>query len=97
MQNTPLTTKRQRPKPHQDSALLEEIATPKRIYLRMTAASLKYGISRTRLFALIANGTLKSKLTIQPNAKRGVRLISAQSLEAYINSFGPEGKEETAL
>jgi len=46
-----------------------------------------YGLSRTRLFALIAEDKIKSKYVIQPGKKRGIRLILEESLRNYIESF----------
>lgn len=69
------------------SGQINEITDPQPVYLRVALASYKYGLSRTRLFELIALGTLKSKYIIRPGTARGIRLIDAKSLEAYINSF----------
>ena len=57
------------------------------VYLRISDASLMYGLSRTRLFALIAEDKIKSKYVIQPGKKRGIRLILEESLRNYIESF----------
>jgi len=75
---------------HKQSGQITEITDPQPVYLRVAVASYKYGLSRTRLFELIALGTLKSKYIIRPGTARGIRLIEAKSLEAYIDSFGPE-------
>jgi hypothetical protein len=91
VQQQPLSS--QKPK-RKNFALLKEIADPQPVYLRVAMASHKYGLSRTRLFQLLAEGTLKSRYVTRPGTKRGIRLIDASSLEAYINSFGP--KEEAA-
>jgi len=61
-------------------------------YLRISQASYVSGISRTRLFALIAEGEIKSRYLVQPGNKRGIRLVDAQSLERYIESFDSEGR-----
>jgi hypothetical protein len=53
-----------------------------------------YGLSRTRLFALMAQDKIKSKYVIQPGKKRGIRLILDQSLRDYLESFS--GSEVTA-
>ena len=45
-------------------------------------------VSRIRLYELMYEGTLKSRLVQRPGAKRGIRLIEAKSLEDYIDSFG---------
>ena len=64
------------------------------VYIRVTDASLMYGLSRTRLFALMAQDKIKSKYVIQPGKKRGIRLILDQSLRDYLESFS--GSEVTA-
>jgi hypothetical protein len=61
-------------------------------YLRVSQASYCYGISRTRLFALIAEGKVKSRYLVQPGNSRGIRLIEEKSLREYVESFDSEGR-----
>ena len=61
---------------------------PVPFYLRVPMAAHRTGLSRTRLFALIAEGKVKSKYITKPGNKRGFRLIETASLLDYINSFG---------
>ena len=63
----------------------------KPVYFRISQASYVYGISRTRLFALIAEGKIKSRYLVQPDNSRGIRLIEEKSLRNYIESFNEEG------
>ena len=63
------------------------VTSVKPVYLRVTDASLMYGLSRTRLFELIAQDKIKSKYIIQEGKKRGIRLILESSLRDYIESF----------
>ena len=51
-------------------------------------AAHRTGLSRTRLFQLIAEGKIKSKYITKPGNQRGFRLIETASLLDYINSFG---------
>jgi hypothetical protein len=62
------------------------------VYLRISQASYVYGISRTRLFALIAEGKIKSRYLIQPGNSRGIRLLEEKSLRQYVESFDSEGR-----
>jgi hypothetical protein len=58
------------------------------VYLRVSMAVFKYGLPRTRLFKLIAEGLIESKLVLSKGAKRGTRLILEKSLRAYIEKGG---------
>jgi hypothetical protein len=55
--------------------------------MRIHTAAQRTGLSRTRLFQLIAQGKIKSKYLTVPGNKRGFRLIETQSLLDYINKF----------
>jgi hypothetical protein len=50
-------------------------------------AAYRFGISKTRLFELIAQGKIKAKHVTRPGAARGITLIETASLKAYIESF----------
>ena len=56
--------------------------TPK--WLRIPAAMRVFGLSRNQIFAGIASGEIRSKHLKQPGAKIGIRLISYESLDAYV-------------
>src|SRR6516162_5570116 len=43
-------------------------------YLRASQASYVYGLSPTRIFALLTEGKIKSRYLVQPGNKRGIRL-----------------------
>jgi hypothetical protein len=49
------------------------------------------GIGRSTLYQLISSGSVKSVLLRKRGRQRGIRLISADSLRAYIESFATEG------
>ena len=57
-------------------------------YVRVNTAVDLYGLSRPHLFELIAKGKIESKLIKRDGATRGIRLINAASLRAFIASFG---------
>jgi hypothetical protein len=61
---------------------------PLPFYLRVQMAAHRTGLSRTRLFQLIAEGKINSKYITKTGNKRGFRLIETASLLDYINSFG---------
>ena len=56
-------------------------------YIRISKIPLVFGLSRSLVFLLIARGVLESVLIKQPNASRGIRLVSTASLRRYIASF----------
>ena len=56
-------------------------------YQRIPAIIANFGISRSHIFTLIADGTLESIHLKRPNATRGVRLIKTDSVRRYLASF----------
>jgi hypothetical protein len=56
--------------------------------MRLVPAAQKYGISRTELFRLCAEGQIKSHLVKRHPNSRGVRLVEEQSLIDYIRRGG---------
>jgi hypothetical protein len=56
-------------------------------YQRIPAIIANFGISRSHIFQLRADGTLESIHLKRPNATRGVRLIKVSSVRDYLNSF----------
>jgi hypothetical protein len=65
---------------------LREACEPK--WLRIPAAALASGLSRTHLFEAIALGKLVSVHVRKPGREKGIRLIKFDSLMAYVESFG---------
>jgi hypothetical protein len=60
-------------------------------WLRIPDAIRVSGIGRSTLYQLISSGSIKSVLIRKRGCQRGIRLISADSLRAYIQSFATEG------
>ena len=56
-------------------------------WLRVNATARAFGLSRPALFKLIALEKVRSVHIKQPGATKGIRLISAASIRAYIGSF----------
>lgn len=56
-------------------------------WLRIAGAVTLYGIGRSSLYELIAEGKIKSVCLRQRGSARGIRLISADSLSAYLESL----------
>ena len=61
------------------------IPTPE--WIRPAQARLQFGIRKGKVYDLIKKGVIRSKLITEPGNARGIRLIDAQSLRDYINSF----------
>ena len=55
-------------------------------FLRVKGVELMFGIKRRKLYALMAEGKIKSKTLRSRGAVRGVRLIDIQSVREFINS-----------
>ena len=60
-------------------------------WLRLPDAILVSGIGRSTLYQLLSSGAVKSALIRKRGCQRGIRLISADSLRGYIESFATEG------
>ena len=56
-------------------------------WCRIADAVRLYGIGRSSLYELIAGGKIKSVNLRQRGSTRGIRLISADSLSAYLESL----------
>lgn len=54
-------------------------------WLRVSDAVSAFGMCRSSLYELIADGTLKSVSLRKRGAQRGIRLISFDSLADYVN------------
>jgi hypothetical protein len=55
-------------------------------YLRPAQVSMRFPISRARVYELVAQGKIKSHVLRKVGNVRGARLISVESLRAYIES-----------
>jgi len=56
-------------------------------WLRLPDASRMSGIGRSSLYILIKEGKIKSVCLRKRNSIRGIRLVNADSLSAFIESF----------
>jgi len=67
------------------------VATPE--YLRIAEAVRLFGIGRSTLYSLISNGSVTSRVikTSRHNVS-GIRLISVESLRAFIEESGQEAE-----
>jgi hypothetical protein len=61
------------------------ILTPK--YLQVASATSYSGLSRAKLYELMAEGQIRSISVRQKGRIRGRRLISVESLDAFLKSF----------
>ena len=59
-------------------------------WLRVEEAVRTRGISRSLLYEMFRDGKVKSSALRKPGNIRGIRLISAESLDAYIESHVEE-------
>lgn len=78
--------------PLTSATVVQEIRTCpelERTWLRPAAAAHRASIGRSLLYEHIKNGDIKSVCLRKPNNVRGLRLISASSLEQFIESFLP--------
>jgi hypothetical protein len=78
-------------RPNSDPALSQFSARP--VWLKISDAVRIFGIGKTSIFTLIREGRIKSRLfKIRRDALHGIRLVSFDSLEAYITAL-PENSE----
>ena len=63
------------------------IPVAKREWLRISEATRCFGIGRSSLYELIAEGKIKSASSRKRGNVRGVRLVSADSLSNYIEGL----------
>jgi hypothetical protein len=59
-------------------------------WLRLPAACAYSGMSRAKLYELISEGQIKSICVRKKGNIRGLRLLSAESLDAFLESFVAE-------
>lgn len=62
------------------------MTTQKPVWLRVRQAVALYGLSRSHLYELIKHNKIKSSKLRKPGNTLGVRLIHAESLDAFIDS-----------
>ena len=69
------------------AAAKEEATRP--VWMRIQTAVITYGIGRSKLYELIAEDRIKSRvLKTHRDSLRGIRLISAASLDRFIEEQG---------
>lgn len=56
-------------------------------YLRVDAVLDRTGLTKTKLYQWMREGRIRSVCLKDPGCKRGIRLVDAQSLADFINSF----------
>jgi hypothetical protein len=72
------------------SELKQQQSTP--VWLRINEATRLFGLGRSTLYALLAEGKIRSRLLkTRRDAQSGIRLVSYDSLNAFIS-----GDEEKA-
>ena len=64
-----------------------EITTLRIKWLKVRAACAYSGISRAKLYQLMAEGQIKSISVRKKGNTRGLRLISAESIDTFLDSF----------
>ena len=68
-------------------------ATQKPEWFRIADATRFYGIGRSSLYELIGAGKIKSVVLCKKGNSRGIRLLSAASLDALLASLVEGGQE----
>ena len=56
-------------------------------FLRVDAVLDRTGLTKTKLYQWLREGRIRSVCLKDPGCKRGIRLVDAQSLSDFINSF----------
>jgi hypothetical protein len=69
-------------------------STMKPEWLRIPDAIRMSGVGRSTLYNLLNSGHIKSVVLRRRGCQRGIRLIGADSLRAYIESFAVEGSNQ---
>ena len=64
--------------------VIAEPAKPGVEWLRLNDVRATYGMGRSLVYELIAEGHLRSVSLQRPGRSRGLRLVSAESIRAYI-------------
>ena len=65
----------------------------KPIWVRLPRVIENYGFSRTKLLQLAKDGKITSVSLRETGMTKATRLFNVQSIEDYIESFLPSGKE----
>jgi hypothetical protein len=60
-------------------------------WLRVPAAVSYSGISRAKLFLLMAEGQIKSASITSAGKRRGIRIIDRLSIDKFLSSLSKEG------
>ena len=55
------------------------------LWIRVPVAVKQFGVCRAKLYCWITDGRVRSAHIREPNAKRGIRLIEAASLNSFID------------
>jgi excisionase family DNA binding protein len=62
-------------------------------WIRPKEVTKYFGMGRSRVYDLISNGSIKSVSLRQRGQKHGTRLISYDSLAAYLNNLAEGGEQ----
>jgi hypothetical protein len=73
-------------------AATKPVEATKPEWYRIPDATRVSGIGRSSLYGLVKEGKVKSVCLRKRNSSRGIRLINADSLSAFIESFTEEAK-----
>ena len=65
-------------------------------WLRVPEATRRFGMSRSLLYEIIGEGAVESVALTRPGNRRGIRLISAQSLRDYVEGFREQPEQNPA-
>ena len=71
---------------------VQGLATPK--WIRLPQVINCYGLSRTKTLQLAKDGKITSVSLREPGMVKATRLFLVESLDSYIESFLPSGKEQ---
>jgi hypothetical protein len=63
------------------------------VWIRIPKAIQLFGISRSKLYMLAGSGKIRSVSLKEPGQTKATRLFNADSINSYIESFLPTGKE----
>lgn len=72
--------------PSKDTSTNPKLTLEPLRWLRVEEAARTRGISRSLLYEFLRDGKIKSSLLRKTGNARGIRLISAESLDAYIEA-----------
>lgn len=75
----------------------ERLVSEPAVWLRVPAAMRRTGLGRNSIYDAINSGLVKSVLVRKKGNIKGVRLVSSESLDAYIESFGQIEQSQTEV